>query len=235
MLNLLISLLFIFSTASSNEGESASNLDALELEQQYLEVANKLAEVQNQEGPCGAIEAYTTDIVASLVQAKRYYDVNASFNTQTERVFSPSEAVLTSLSSTFVLREIMGRVDYSNLQSFENALSGVVMHGPSPGAFGHTSYLIFGNDNAVFDRKMVFDTEGNPVWQNFKGRYKVEEQNEFGVVVTIYYEEDGYETRFVLNYSFEINQWYMLPLKTIEFFKNPFVDGYVDLPDECSA
>ena len=233
---ILFSILPCFSFAESPlEPGPVTNDTALVLEGKYLEIADILATSQNKFGACADIEAYTTDIVESLLKAKNYYDLNLGYNTFYERTFTPSDDVLESLSTTLILREIMGEIDYSNLQSFQTALEGVVMHGPAPGAFGHVSSLEFGKDGEVLQRKMSFNDEGLPVWEEFEGSYLVEEQIEFGLVVAFYYETDGYETRYVLNYSFEIGQWYMLPLKTIEFNNNPFLDGYVDLPDECSA
>lgn len=241
MFNLILTFVFSFGLAFAEQAidsEPVSNLDAVELEEQYLGIANKLAELHNQHGACGPIESYTSDIVESLTQAKRYYDLNAGFNELYEREFTPSDEVLKALSTTLVLREIMGQIDYFNIESFETALEGVVMHGPSPGAFGHTSYLEFGEKGSVVERRMNLDEGGEPflpLWEEFEGIYQVEEQNDYGIVIVFNYEADGYEKRYVLNYSFEINQWYLLPLKTIEFFNNPFMEGYVDLPDECSA
>lgn len=231
-------LLFLVSGAVHAESPvivEELNNDALVLESMHLKIADIVAQIQNKNGACGEIEAYTSDIVESLKKAKSYYDVNSYVS---DRPFTPSPDVLNALGTTLVLKDIMGEIDYSNIESFQKALEGVVMHGPAPGVLGHMSFLTFGEGGTVIEKTANWGNGDNlidaPIWEEHQGTFEVEDRNNFGVVIAITF-SDGYEKRLVLNYGFEYNQWYLLPLKTIEFYNNPYMDGYVDLSDQCSA
>lgn len=211
------------------------NESALELEEQYRNIAETLSQAYLEGGACGAeVEVYMDDIVEAAKKSRDFHDTNREYNENFEDLFSLKPSTLKVLKSTFALKDIMNVYERGDAASYEHALNRVVMWGPAPGAIGNATRLTFGQNNSVtFSYAEVIGQAPWVVWKGTEGSFRVSIQEHNKVVVTLEIEERDGHNQFELYYDWESQMWVMSPLHVED--ANPFFDGFVDLPSECDA
>lgn len=199
-----------------------------QMRDQLLGAANILAEQFNENGACGgSMEAYISEMVKYVVDAKTYHDYN-NYGTP----MSLPAAVETAVGHSLSVKEATSRFSPENPD-----LTEAVFYGPSPGAYGNMSKMEFISDSEVLLWTLDIDNEGGAKWVSQKGTYTLSHVSQGGmkitsmVVITITTGETTQE--FLLQKSWEYNQWFVVPADKSD--ANPYLDGYVEFPSECDA
>jgi len=209
------------------------NESALELEALYGQVADTMSKAYLNNGACEA-DVYMQEIADAARESRRYHDNNYNYNLNTGDRFTLSASTLQVLKTTLALKDIMSMLDYRDPSTFEHALNRVVMWGPAPGAYGHSSKMEFGQNNTVtFYTKELLDEAPYVTWNTKQGSFFVEKTNDGKIVVVLNANNESAVERFELYFDWQYKTWMMKPLG----FEgaNPFIHGYTDYPDECSA
>jgi len=209
------------------------NEAALELEEQYVNIADILATEYLEHGACNGLEAYQDSIVDAVKKSRQYHDNNYEYNLATEDLFSLTPNTLEAIKTTFALKEVMNMLEPGDAASYENALNRVVMWGPAPGAYGHIRKLVFGeNLKVTFYSKELLDEAPWVKWNETPGDFYVSFEGQKKIINLGGPDSNGYD-RFELYFDWQYKEWMMKPLDLDN--ANPFFDGYTDFPDECSA
>lgn len=238
----VLGIVFVFCLGINISYAQNDEQTLLDLKKSYLQIAASLAQIQNQQGACGGmVEVYTSDIIDAVRKAKNYHEIYTyTFSDDEPQAFKVPAIVKTQLQSTIALRELTTGLP-RQAQDLEKVLQGVKLYGPSPGAFGNMSYVEFGQNNQIIMAYLEFDDNGVDLsWKRFNGTYKV-----LSVSPSPYtYEAEvefldahGISQIFVLRKDSVTNSiydlWHMVPFFDLNV--NPYLEGYVETPSECSA
>jgi hypothetical protein len=210
--------------------ESSDTL--LRVETAYLEVADALASSHVKYGACGPIEAYTSEIVSSVRQARYAFDGNRDMNKREGRKFTITKNTTEALKTTLALKDIMNMLDRRDVTTFEHALNRVVMWGPAPGAYGNMSFIRFSNKNKVtLGELKLLDEAPWYEWVETEAFFEVSMRGQ-RIIVSINANETRQE--YILKMSYEWSkQWVLVPTETPD--ANPWTKGFTDFPSECEA
>lgn len=226
-------ILFYGSTLIASD-EIKVNKSALQLEEQYLELANTLSHARNQskKGCDGEVEARLQDIMHLVREAKFYFDKNKNYNKSEKREFDPVLNILKAVKHTVSIRELLGLLPFDNPNLFANELQGSVLWGPAPGAYENMSMISFISSTEYKIHKRAYSPSGKSIWTEKTGTFNVSTFTSQSMKVSLN-REGLHPLDFQLKrYGNEPNRmWVLIPFQ--ELSQDSHKVSFVEFPREC--